>query len=132
MWMKVGIDPRRSSSVCNFTAALVEQNGAHGNIDSSPTFRASASFGLMIMLLAGVMQLNRQIAIAGIEERVTLRRDHVEGVFRRPGLVAGDSHPYGAYHAHENKGIFGPALVTTPPYHLLILGKTSLSNGLRA
>ena len=27
--MKVGIDPRRSSSVCNFTAALVEQNGAH-------------------------------------------------------------------------------------------------------
>ena len=31
--MKVGIDPRRSSSVCNFTAALVEQNGAHGNID---------------------------------------------------------------------------------------------------
>jgi len=33
MWMKVGIDPRRSSSVCNFTAALVERNGAHGNID---------------------------------------------------------------------------------------------------
>ena len=30
MWMKVGIDPRRSSSVCNFTAALVERNGAHG------------------------------------------------------------------------------------------------------
>jgi len=33
MWMKVGIDPRRSSSVCNLTAALVERNGAHGNID---------------------------------------------------------------------------------------------------
>src|ERR1035437_8442750 len=33
MWMKVGIDPRRSSNVCSFTAALVERNGAHGNID---------------------------------------------------------------------------------------------------
>ena len=38
-------------------------------------------------LLAGVMQLSRQIAIAGIEERVTLRRDHVEGVFRRQSRV---------------------------------------------
>jgi hypothetical protein len=28
-----GDRPRRSSSVCNFTAALVERNGAHGNID---------------------------------------------------------------------------------------------------
>ena len=33
MWMKVGIDPRRWSGVCNFTAALVERNVAHGNID---------------------------------------------------------------------------------------------------
>jgi hypothetical protein len=28
------------------------------------------------------MQLSRQIAVAGIEESVTLRRDHIEGVFR--------------------------------------------------
>src|SRR5205823_2427053 len=30
---RVGIDRRRSSSVCSFTAALAERNGAHGNID---------------------------------------------------------------------------------------------------
>ena len=28
---EVGILPRKSSSVCSFTAALVERNGAHGN-----------------------------------------------------------------------------------------------------
>src|SRR4029077_12612642 len=38
-------------------------------------------------LLACVMQLSRQIAIAGIEECVTLRRDDVEGVFRRQSRV---------------------------------------------
>jgi hypothetical protein len=31
--MKLGMLPRRSSSVCIFTAALVERNGAHGNTD---------------------------------------------------------------------------------------------------
>jgi hypothetical protein len=40
MWMKAGMLPRRSSSVCSLTAALVERNGAHGKhrqaqIDSS-------------------------------------------------------------------------------------------------
>lgn len=30
---KFGILPRRSSSVCSFTAALVERNGAQGNSD---------------------------------------------------------------------------------------------------
>ena len=29
MWIKVGMLPRRSNSVCNFTAALFEGNGAH-------------------------------------------------------------------------------------------------------
>jgi len=33
MWMNEGILPRRSSSVCSFTAALVVRNGAHGNSD---------------------------------------------------------------------------------------------------
>ena len=31
--IKLGILPRRSSSVCSLTAALVERNGAHGNSD---------------------------------------------------------------------------------------------------
>jgi hypothetical protein len=31
MWMKAGIAPRRSRSVCNLIAALVERNGAHSN-----------------------------------------------------------------------------------------------------
>src|ERR1700693_6069479 len=30
-WIKLGIGPRRSSSVCILTAALVERNSAHGN-----------------------------------------------------------------------------------------------------
>ena len=32
-WIKLGIGPRRSSSVCIFTAALVERKSAHGNRD---------------------------------------------------------------------------------------------------
>jgi hypothetical protein len=31
IWMKAGIAPRRSSSVCNLMAALVERNGAQSN-----------------------------------------------------------------------------------------------------
>src|SRR5450631_2143787 len=34
IWIKLGILPRKSSSVCIFTAALVVRNGAHGNSDS--------------------------------------------------------------------------------------------------
>src|SRR3954471_5783126 len=30
-WIKLGIGPRRSSSVCILTAALVERKSAHGN-----------------------------------------------------------------------------------------------------
>jgi hypothetical protein len=30
-WMNVGIDPRRSSSVCSLTAALVDRKGAQSN-----------------------------------------------------------------------------------------------------
>src|ERR1700692_4311450 len=33
IWIKLGIGPRRSSSVCIFTAALVERKSAHGNSD---------------------------------------------------------------------------------------------------
>ena len=33
IWMKLGMLPRRSSSVCILTAALVERNCAHGNND---------------------------------------------------------------------------------------------------
>src|SRR5207249_8977028 len=33
MWMKVGILPRRSSSVCSLTAALGERKGAHENVE---------------------------------------------------------------------------------------------------
>lgn len=42
-------------------------------------------------LLVGIMQLSRQIAIAGIEECVALRREHVEGYLAaNRALVAGD------------------------------------------
>src|ERR1019366_543178 len=34
IWIKLGILPRKSSSVCIFTAALVVRNGAHGKSDS--------------------------------------------------------------------------------------------------
>src|SRR5208337_4706526 len=31
IWIKLGIAPRKSNSVCSLIAALVERNGAHGN-----------------------------------------------------------------------------------------------------
>src|SRR5271155_4048033 len=31
IWIKLGIGPRKSSSVCSLTAALVERKSAHGN-----------------------------------------------------------------------------------------------------
>ena len=33
MWMKLGMVPRKSSSVCSLIAALVERNGAQGKTD---------------------------------------------------------------------------------------------------
>ena len=33
MWMKLGMLPRRSRSVCIFTTALVDRKCAHGNTD---------------------------------------------------------------------------------------------------
>src|SRR5687767_15589198 len=40
MWMKAGMLPRKSSKVCNFTAALVERYVAHGNSDRQSLIRS--------------------------------------------------------------------------------------------
>src|SRR5208283_3421957 len=56
MWMKVGIAPRRSSSVCNFTAALVERNGAHGNIEAEIDSR-------VIERIHGIGQLHAELLV---------------------------------------------------------------------
>ena len=58
--MKVGIAPRRSSSVCSLTAALVERNGAHGNIDRHRSMVVESE------RIDGVGQLHAE-GLAGVE-----------------------------------------------------------------
>jgi hypothetical protein len=45
MWMKLGMLPRRSSSVCIFTAALVERKRAQGNTDRHRSMVVESSSG---------------------------------------------------------------------------------------
>jgi hypothetical protein len=76
-------------------------------------------------LLAGVMQLSRQIAIAGIEERVTLRRDHVEGVFRLAFLCVQSAWVgRNRSRANEDKSpLTPPSLPSTTAKFSVVLGR---------